>query len=323
MKRRSFLQKSIFSGLALSLASSTDLAAEAAPKRRKGQPIALATWNVKAAIDAAAEVLKAQGRALDAVEKGVMVEEADPKDMSVGYGGLPDRDGHVTLDACIMDEKGNAGSVLFLQDIMHPVSVARKVMEDTPHVILAGEGARQFAISKGFEPMNLLTPEAEKAWKEWLKTSEYSPKINVERHDTIGMLALDFNGDLSGACTTSGLSYKMHGRVGDSPIIGAGLFVDNEVGAATATGLGEAVLKTLGTFLIVEFMRQGKSPQKACELAIERVVQKVPIYRDIQIGFIAVNTAGQMGAFAIHKGFNYTVFKDGAVQVIEAGHYLK
>lgn len=278
-------------------------------KAPAGGPIVLSTWDHGIPANQAAwDILSKGGRALDAVEKGVMVPEADPKVNTVGYGGLPDRDGKVTLDACIMDENDNCGSVAFLQNIMHPISVARKVMEDTPHVMLVGEGARQFALSKGFKEENLLTPESEKAWKEWLKTAKYEPIINIERHDTIGMIALDANGKLSGACTTSGMSYKMHGRVGDSPIIGAGLYVDNEVGAACSTGLGEAVIRTVGSHLVVELMRQGMSPQKACVTAVERIKKKYPGYDKIQVGFLALNKKGEYGAYAIQKGFNYAVY---------------
>jgi len=276
------------------------------------QPIVISTWDHGLAANQAAwQVLTKGGRALDAVENGVKIPEADPKVNSVGYGGYPDRDGKVTLDACIMDENDNCGAVAFLEHIMHPISVARLVMESTPHVMLAGKGALEFALSKGFKKKNLLTPEAEKAWKEWLKTAKYEPKINSERHDTIGMLALDANGKLSGACTTSGMAWKMHGRIGDSPIIGAGLYVDNEVGAACATGVGEAVIRTVGSHLVVELMRQGKSPQEACRLAVERIQKKYREYRDIQVGFLALNKAGEYGAFAIQKGFNYAVYSNG------------
>jgi N4-(beta-N-acetylglucosaminyl)-L-asparaginase len=203
-----------------------------------------------------------------------------------------------------MDENGNCGSVAFLQDIMHPVSVARAVMEKTPHVMLVGEGALQFALSQGFERKKLLTEKSENAWREWTKKSEYKPLINVENHDTIGILALDSNGKLSGACTTSGMAYKMHGRVGDSPIIGAGLYVDNEVGAATATGLGEEVIRVVGCHLVVELMRQGKSPQEACRLAVERIIKKNPERaKTLQVGFLALNTKGETGAFSIQPGF--------------------
>ena len=210
---------------------------------KTNKPIVLSTWNFGLqANEAAWEVLKNKGRALDAVEAGVKIPEGDPNERSVGYGGRPDRDGRVTLDACIMDEFSNIGSVACLEHIKHPISVARMVMEKTPHVMLVGDGALQFALSQGFKKENLLVEASEKEWKEWLKTSEYLPKANIENHDTIGMIALDAQGNLSGACTTSGMAFKMHGRVGDSPIIGAGLYVDNEIGAATATGHGEEVI---------------------------------------------------------------------------------
>ena len=276
-----------------------------------GKPVVISTWDFGVAANAAAwQVLSKGGRALDAVEAGAKVPEADPKVNSVGYGGLPDRDGRVTLDACIMDENDRCGAVAFLEHIMHPISVARKVMEDTPHVMLVGEGALNFALEKGFQKQNLLTPEAEAAWKEWLKTAKYEPVINSERHDTIGMLALDANGRLSGACTTSGMAWKMNGRVGDSPIIGAGMYVDNEVGAACATGVGEAVIRTVGSHLVVELMRQGRTPQQACVAAVERIRKKYPDYGKVQVGFLALNKKGEYGAYAIQKGFNYAVYSN-------------
>jgi N4-(beta-N-acetylglucosaminyl)-L-asparaginase len=274
------------------------------------KPIVVSTWEHGLDANKAAwAVLSKNGRALDAVEMGVKVSEADPKINTVGYGGYPDRDGRVTLDACLMDENSNCGSVAFLEHIMHPISVARLVMEKTPHVMLVGEGALDFALKNGFKKENLLTPEAEKAWKEWLKEAKYEPIINFEnRHDTIGMLALDASGNLSGACTTSGMAWKMHGRVGDSPIIGAGLYVDNEVGAACATGVGEAVVRTVGSHLVVELMRQGKSPEKACKAAVERIMQRFKGFEKIQVGFLALNKKGEYGAYCIQKGFNYAVY---------------
>jgi N4-(beta-N-acetylglucosaminyl)-L-asparaginase len=286
-------------------------------------PIVISTWDFGIAANAAAwQILKNNGRALDAVEQGVHVPEADPKNQSVGLGGLPDRDGKVTLDACIMDEFGNCGSVAALQHILHPISVARMVMEKTPHVMLVGDGALQFALEQGFERTNLLTPESEKAWKEWLKKAEYKPVINIENksfsprrlqgneynHDTIGMLAMDAKGNLSGACTTSGMAYKMHGRVGDSPIIGAGLYVDNEIGGATSTGVGEEVIRNVGSFLVVELMRQGYPPEEACKEAVMRIIKKKPeTAREIQVGFLALNKKGEYGASAIQKGFSFAV----------------
>jgi L-asparaginase/N4-(beta-N-acetylglucosaminyl)-L-asparaginase len=276
----------------------------------KNNPVVISTWEHGLAANKAAwEILSKNGKALDAVEAGVKISEADPKVSSVGYGGYPDRDGRVTLDACIMDENSNCGSVAFLEHIMHPISVARLVMEKTPHVMLVGEGALDFALKNGFKKENLLTPEAEKAWKIWTREAKYEPIINFENnHDTIGMLALDASGNLSGACTTSGMAWKMHGRVGDSPIIGAGLYVDNEVGAACATGVGEAVIRTVGSHLVVELMRQGKSPEKACKAAVERIMQRFKGFEKIQVGFLALNKKGEYGAFCIQKGFNYAVY---------------
>lgn len=275
------------------------------------KPIVLSTWNFGVpANEEAWKVLSAGGWALDAVEAGVKIPEGDPDVRSVGYGGLPDRDGHVTLDACIMDEVMNCGSVAFLENIMHPISVARLVMEKTKHIMLVGEGAFQFAIENGFKKENLLTSESEKIWREWLKNSEYKPKVLEPDHDTIGMIALDSNGRLSGACTTSGLKYKIHGRVGDSPIIGAGLYVDGEVGAATSTGIGEEVIRIAGTHLVVELMRQGRTPQEACEEAVVRVVKnkRNKIDSDFQVGFLALNKFGDYGAYAVNQGFQYAVY---------------
>lgn len=275
------------------------------------KPIVISTWNFGLqANEAAWAILSKGGRALDAVEAGARVPEGDPKETSVGLGGLPDRDGHVTLDACIMDEQGNIGSVAFLEGIVHPVSVARMVMEKTPHVMLVGEGAQQFALANGFKKEKLLTKESEKAWKEWLKEKKYKPIANIENHDTIGILALDVNGNISGACTTSGMAYKMRGRVGDSPIIGAGLYVDNEVGAATSTGVGEEVIRIVGCHLVVELMRQGHSPEAACKLAVERIIQKNPSKaKEIQVGFLALNKNGDYGAFCLQKGFTFAVYQ--------------
>jgi N4-(beta-N-acetylglucosaminyl)-L-asparaginase len=277
------------------------------------KPIVLSTWRFGLkANEIAWKKLQEESRAIDAVEAGVRVIESDPTERSVGYGGRPDRDGHVTLDACIMDEFANIGSVAFLEHIKNPVSVARAVMEKTPHVMLVGDGALEFAIDQGFTKENLLTEESEKEWKEWLKTADYQPKVNIENHDTIGMIALDMHGNLSGACTTSGMAFKMHGRVGDSPLIGAGLYVDNEVGAATATGHGEEVIRVVGSHLVVELMRQGKSPEDACKEAIELIHKKLKLRNknidNTQIGFIALNKNGEYGAFALQKGFNYAVF---------------
>jgi len=288
---------------------------QAEPTLQTGEiPVVISTWNHGIpANDAAWAILEKGGYALDAVEAGVRVPEADPGVISVGYGGLPDADGKVTLDASIMDEKGRAGSVTFLEHIMHPISVARLVMERTPHVMLSGDGALKFALQNGFEKENLLTPEARKAWKAWKKSNTgFKPVINIENevkvnHDTIGMLAIDREGRLCGACTTSGMAFKMHGRVGDSPVIGAGMYVDGKVGGAAATGTGELVMKTLGSFLVVELMRSGMSPEAACREAVNRIVAKIADYRQHQIGYIALNIKGETGAYAIQPGFEYAI----------------
>ena len=295
------------------------------------QPIVISTWDFGVQANQGAwQVLKSGGRALDAVEAGVKIPEADMHNHTVGRAGYPDRDGHVTLDACIMDELGNCGSVAAMEFIAHPISVARAVMEKTPHVMLVGDGATQFAIEQGFKREKLLTPESEKAWKEWLKTAKYEPVMNIENmqhvpgskynHDTIGMLALDANGNLSGACTTSGMAWKMHGRVGDSPIIGAGLFVDNEVGGAASTGVGEEVIRNVGSFLVVELMRQGYPPEEACKEAVSRIIKKKPdTAKKIQVGFLAINKKGQYGAYALQKGFSFAVCNAGKQDLVIPG----
>ncbi len=289
------------------------------PPSAEGFPVLLSTWNHGLPANAAGWAALEAGRpALDAVEAGVRVPEADPESNSVGLGGLPDRDGRVTLDACIMDHDGRCGGVCFLEDTVHAVSVARRVMEDTPHVLLAGEGATRFARESGFPAARLLTPAAERAWRKWLETGNYRPPVNAENHDTIGMLGLDAAGRLAGACTTSGLAYKMHGRVGDSPLIGAGLYVDGAVGAATATGLGEMVIKVCGSFLVVELMRQGASPQEACEEAVSRIAARQDI-DDRQVGFLALDRQGRTGAFAIRGGFNYALTRQGHHGMVDAG----
>ena len=311
--RRQFLQSSVLIG-ALGSAAPGLLAS---PVAASGARV-VSTWDFGVGANQAAwKVLAAGGNALDAVEAGARWAESELCNPTVGRCGNPDRDGVLSLDASIMAGDGRCGSVAALVDILHPISVARAVMEKTPHVMLVGEGAQQFAVQKGFERQNLLTPEAEKAWREWLKTEHYAPQINAERrgipgdkdnHDTLGMIAIDASGQMAGACTTSGMAFKMHGRVGDSPIIGAGLYVDNEVGAATASGMGEEMMRNAASFLVVELMRQGRSPAEACREAIQRVVRKRPeASRTLQVCFLAMNRSGEVGAYALHKGFVYAV----------------
>ncbi len=309
------------------------------------KPLVISTWETGINANKAAwKILREKGRALDAVEAGVMITEAEKDNCCVGLNAYPDRDGHVTLDASIMDEFGNAGSVAFLERIKHPISVARRVMEKTPHVMLAGNGAQQFAVEQGF-PLedDKLSDSAKKAYDEWLKKSEYKPVKNIENtkgenafapkkfdngsfnHDTIGMIAIDAQGNLSGSCTTSGLAFKMRGRVGDSPIIGAGLYVDNEVGAAVSTGVGEEVIKICGTHMVIEAMRHGAGPEEACKIAVERVVRRntAEKIKDIQVAFIAIDKQGNYGGYAIQKGFNYAVcYADNYNQLIDSKHVI-
>lgn len=300
------------------------------PARLIKAPVVVSTWDFGDTANAAAwDVLAGGGSALDAVEAGARVPEADPAIQSVGYGGRPDRDGHVTLDACIMDAKGRCGSVAAMEHIMHAVSVARAVMEKTPHVMLAGDGALQFALANGFEKQDLLTEQSRLEWQQWLKTAHYAPVMNIENrlpggefnHDTIGMLALDAAGDLGGACTTSGMAYKMHGRVGDSPIIGAGLFVDNEVGGATSTGVGEEVIRIAGSHTVVELMRQGLSPEEACKGAVQRIVRRdAANAKKIQVAFLALRRDGVIGGYALQEGFTYAVKNGARKEMVAAKH---
>tara|TARA_Y100001972_G_scaffold117361_1_gene156281 strand:- start:76 stop:1047 length:972 start_codon:yes stop_codon:yes gene_type:complete len=285
------------------------------------KPIIISTWDHGAMANNVGYKLLAKGAdAIDAVQQGVMVVESDPKVRTVGVGGYPDRDGVVTLDACLMKGDGSCGSVAFLQDIENPVAVARKVMDETPHVMLVGSGAKKFALDNGFEETDLLTEDSKRDYKNWLKRSDYMPPINIENHDTISTLAIDQNGVIAGACTTSGASYKYHGRVGDSPIIGAGLFVDQEAGGACATGWGEEVIRTAGSAMVVEMMRNGKSPQEACEAIVKRINERRK-GKQIQIGFLAMDTNGNYGAYSLRKGFTYAV-KHQEEDAIKAATYL-
>lgn len=343
------------------------VAAAVDPAPVTGKPVVLSTWDTGVKANQGAwEVLGKNGNALDAVEAGVRVTESSIN-CCVGLGANPDRDGHVTLDASIMDHQWNCGSVAAIERIKHPISVARRVMEKTPHVMLVGVGAQQFAVAEGFplEP-DVLSDDAKKAYQEWLRKSEYKPVINIENtksssavlhvaggkvaqgagngavhgaasggpqyaavparladggwnHDTIGMIAMDAAGNLGGSCTTSGMAFKMRGRVGDSPIIGAGLFVDNEVGAVTATGQGEDVIRICGSHSVVEYMRQGFSPERACRAAVEKIARiKKEKAKDIQVAFIAINKKGETGAYALQPGFSYAVKSGSEERLIPA-----
>lgn len=332
MKRRNFIKAASLTGAGVLLSrciGATDPIISEEPSNEqpiiKNKPVIISTWNHGIAANKAAwEKLESGGSALDAVEAGVRVTESDASNRSVGLGGLPDRDGNVTLDACIMNHESECGSVAYLQNIENPVSVARKVMEDTPHVMMVGNGAFEFAIEKGFEKKNLLTPEAKETWLKWKESEDLKkPEINSENHDTIGQLAMDKDGNLSGACTTSGWAYKLPGRVGDSPIIGAGLFVDNEIGSACATGMGEAVIRIAGSHTVVELMRYGHSPEEACKLAVERIQKKHKDITGLQVGFIAMNKNGEVGGYSVYAGFNYALKDSANDKMVEAQYDLE
>ncbi|MGB2244905.1 MAG: isoaspartyl peptidase/L-asparaginase family protein [Flavobacteriaceae bacterium] len=310
MKRRSFLNQITLAGTLPALLPKQLFAQTSSASTVLDQPIALCTWDFKAAIAAAGHALETGASALNAAILAAQVEEENPKNTSVGYGGTPDREGKVTLDACVMDHKGNCGAVLAVENIMHVAALARDVMQKTPHVMLAGKGAEKFAKAHHYPTTSLLTKEAKNNWKVWKKKAQFKPIINIENHDTIGVLCRDSKGNLSGACSTSGLGYKMNGRVGDSPIIGSGLYIDNDVGGAVATGMGEEVVKTVGSFLIVELMRQGRSPQEACDEAIKRILKKHHKRPDFQVAYIALDKAGNTGARSIHQGFSYRKYQN-------------
>lgn len=296
--------------------------------------VMVSTWDFGAAANAAGMAARdAGGSALDMVEAGGRVAEADESNSSVGLGGLPDRDGRVTLDACVMTWAGDIGAVCALEDVVHAVSVARRVMERTPHTMLVGSGARSFAIDQGFETRNLLTPRAEAAWREWLTTANYAPRPNSENadwratpggpgnHDTIGLIAIGADQRMAGACTTSGMAFKMRGRVGDSPIIGAGLYVDDEVGGATATGVGEDVVRVAGAHSVVEAMRHGMDPAAACRGVIERLARlRGAKVAGSQVALLALDKQGRAGGFALQPGFTYAVTDaSGQTRIERAG----
>jgi len=311
---------------ALTTISTTAIGCTDAPQKsnkssaqdRTRSTVIISTWNNQNANDTAAKSAADGSNIIDAIVDGISTVESDINDMSVGKGGRPDRMGDVTLDACMMNHNGEAGGVCFMKDIEHPIQVARDVMYKTPHVLLAGEGAKRFAIEQGYPTTNLLTEKAKAELDEWKKTSTYKPIPNIEMHDTIGMIGIH-NGKLGGGCSTSGLAYKMQGRVGDSPIIGAGLFVDGTAGACTATGMGEMMMKNLSTFLVVEFMRGGDSPKEACKRSIKRVTDKLNGQRsELQMGLVAIDAKGNVGGYSILPGFVYALTIDGETEVVEA-----
>lgn len=307
MKRRNF----IFDIFSVGIVSTMSTKLRAVNLNFTPMVRSISTWKTTEANQKAGQMLDKGEHALDAAVAGVAIEEENPKNTTVGYGGAPDRTGKVTLDACVMNHLGDCGSVVAVENIVNVARLAKDVMEKTPHVMLSGKGAEEFAISQGYKKTDLLTDQSKKEWEEWLKDQDYRPIINIENHDTIGMLCIDKNNNLSGACTTSGLAYKMKGRVGDSPIIGSGLFIDNKIGGAVATGLGEEVVKTVGSFLVVELMRQGLSPQEACEKAVKRIVSNNSQENKFQVAYIAMNKKGEVGSYSIEPGFTYMDYVNG------------
>ena len=307
MKRRNF----IFDIFSIGIVSAMSTKLRAVNLNFTPMVRSISTWKTTEANQKAGQMLDKGEHALDAAVAGVAIEEENPKNTTVGYGGAPDRTGKVTLDACVMNHLGDCGSVVAVENIVNVARLAKDVMEKTPHVMLSGKGAEEFAISQGYKKTDLLTDQSKEEWEEWLKDQDYRPIINIENHDTIGMLCIDKNNNLSGACTTSGLAYKMKGRVGDSPIIGSGLFIDNKIGGAVATGLGEEVVKTVGSFLVVELMRQGLSPQEACEKAVKRIVSNNSQENKFQVAYIAMNKKGEVGSYSIEPGFTYMDYVNG------------
>jgi len=322
LNRRTFVKRTT---LAMTIGASLDanrtFAAES-PGSAAELPLVISTWPFgKPANDAAQSVLARGGSILDAVEQGIWVVESDPKNPSVGLGGLPDAAGVVQLDSCIMLGPGHkAGSVAAIEGIKHPISAARRVMEKTPHVMLVGEGARMFALEEGLEAVPGDSRERHDNWwrERARKKAVAGSSDSKKNHDTIALLVLNVDGTIAGGCSTSGWGGKLPGRVGDSPIIGSGLYVDNDVGAAGATGLGENVMRYCGSFLVVEFIRQGMDPQAACVAAIQRIAQQDPKGLDLSINFVALDKKGRFGAAGTGQGFEYSVAVPGNSRVLKS-----
>lgn len=320
MKRRRFLQTGALAWAGLSVAGR---AARAEPMRdapSSGATI-ISTWDFGLAPhETAWGLLADKGHVLDAVQRGVMEVESDPRVESVGYGGLPNIDGVVQLDAALMDGKTlDCGAVAALEEFGHPVAVARKVMDETPHVLLVGEGAHRFALEHGFEKQKLLTESSRKQWEE---RSGKSAAAGEKNHDTIGMVACDGNGRMAAACTTSGLAWKLAGRVGDSPLVGHGLYCDDEAGGAAATGMGEEVIKVCGSYQVVEFMRQGMEPGESIQRVLQRIRRRKRQGKPPEVAFVALRADGAIGYDSMYPGFDATVTRNGKHEILKSPHLL-
>lgn len=306
---------SVLSGPSLARLSAAE--SNSSPSGRSG-PLVVSTWPFgKAANEAAHKILVAGGPLLDAVEQGIWVVES-MGDGSVGLSGTPNAAGVVQLDSCIMFGPGHkAGSVAGLEGIKHPISAARRVMEKTRHVMLVGEGARMFALEQGLESVPVNSSEKYEAWQK-KQAAQSSPAGEQKKpgHDTIALLVLGADGNLAGGCSTSGLGGKLPGRVGDSPIIGSGLYVDNEVGAAGATGIGENIMRYCGSFLVVELMRQGMAPTEACREALRRIARQDPKGFNLSANFVALDKHGRFGAAGTDRGFSYSVANQDGSRVL-------
>ena len=316
MSRRTFLDSA-----ALGILGSTVGIGRAAEAAKGETPLIVSTWPFgKPANDAALAVLARGGSILDAVEQGIWVVESDPENHSVGLAGKPNAAGVVQLDACIMFGPGHrAGSVGAIEGIRHPISAARRVMEKTSHVMLVGEGARMFALQQGLESVQV---DSQQLYEKWQREQLHQSSVGAsgakkDNHDTIALLILGTDGTVAGGCSTSGLAGKLPGRVGDSPILGSGLYVDNEVGAAGATGVGENVMRYCGSFTVVEYMRQGLHPQEACEQTIQRIARQDPKGLDLSINFVALDKHGRFGAAGTDNGFKFSAATPKGSEVLQ------
>jgi N4-(beta-N-acetylglucosaminyl)-L-asparaginase len=347
MKRRNFIQNAATIGTAV--AFSPNLILSKTLNISNSVPLAIASGNGLGAVNKAIELIKNGSDALDAVIAGVNIVEDDPNDMSVGYGGLPNEDGVVELDASVMHGPTNrCGAVASLRNIKNPSSVAKLVMERSDHVLIVGKGALRFAKAHGFKEMDLLTDKSRQEWLKWKETmstkDDWLPPHSVEDKDigsikqhyettrgTINCLGIDMLGNISGVTTTSGLSYKIAGRVGDSPIIGAGLFVDNQVGAAGSTGRGESNLTNCSSVLIVEYISQGNSPEEACLRMLKRVHKNIKEKRllddegkpNFNLQFYALNKKGEFGGATFHSGAKMAVNNGKEGKLVEMAYLFK